>query len=166
MTDDKIILDDCFFLQARLDEEIASNHHVDYESTFSRRVLALLVELGEFANETRCFKYWSYKDPSAKEIILDEYADGLHFLLSLGVMMGVSQYTHHFVVREKDLTEAILKVYQDVVELKENFDPEHYAKAFADYLNIIPLFDYSSDEVLSAYKAKCKTNHVRQKTHY
>ena len=50
MTDDKIILDECFFLQAKLDEEIASNHHVDYESTFSRRVLALLVELGEFAN--------------------------------------------------------------------------------------------------------------------
>ena len=166
MTDDKICLDELFFLQAVLDKEIADNHHVDYETTFTRRVLALLVELGEFANETRCFKYWSYKPSSAKEIILDEYADGLHFLLSLGVMMGVSQYTHHFHVREKDLTEAILIVYKDVVELKENFDPEHYAKAFADYLNIIPLFDYSSEEVINAYKAKCAKNHVRQETHY
>lgn len=166
MTDDKISLDACFQLQALLDEEIARNHQVSYEDTFSRRILALLVELGEFANETRCFKYWSYKAPSAKEIILDEYADGLHFLLSLGVMMGVKQYTHHFHVREKDLTLAILQVYQDVVELKDNFDPEHYAKAFADYLNIIPLFDYSSLEVLEAYYKKCKANHVRQETHY
>ena len=166
MTDDKIILDDLFALQAELDEEIAKNHHIDYESTYSRRVLALLVELGEFANETRCFKYWSYKAPSPKEVILDEYADGLHFLLSLGVMMGVSQYTHHFHVREKDLTEAILMVYKDVSDLKDNFDPEHYAKAFADYLNIIPLFDYSSQEVIDAYKAKCGKNHIRQETHY
>ena len=166
MTDDKIVLDECFALQAELDTEIAKNHDVTYENTFSRRVLALLVELGEFANETRCFKYWSYKGPSEKAIILDEYADGLHFLLSLGVMMGVSQYTHHFHVRTKDLTEAILMVYQDVVELKEHFDPEHYAKAFADYLNIIPLFDYSLEEVLEAYFSKCKANHVRQETHY
>ena len=166
MTDSKIVLDELFSLQAELDAEIANNHGVDYESTFSRRVLALLVELGEFANETRCFKYWSYKEPSPKEIILDEYADGLHFLLSLGVMMGVNQYTHHFHVRKKDLTEAILQVYQDAAELYDTFDPEHYAKTFADYLNIIPLFDYSSEEVINAYKKKCNKNHTRQETHY
>ena len=166
MTDSKISLDALFLLQAALDEEIAKNHNVDYDSTFSRRVLALLVELGEFANETRCFKYWSYKGPSPKETILDEYADGMHFFLSLGVMMGVTQYTHHFHVREKDLTQAILNVYEEVVELYKDFDPSRYVKAFGDYLNIIPLFDYSSEEVLEAYVKKCGKNHVRQETHY
>ena len=111
MTDDFIVLTPLFALQKQLDEEIAASHQVDYESTFSRRILALLVELGEFANETRCFKYWSYKGPSPKETILDEYADGLHFLLSLGIPLGVSEYKHYFHVTEKDLTKAIVHTF-------------------------------------------------------
>ena len=166
MTGDSICLTPLFALQAELDQEIAERHDVTYESTFDRRVLALLVELGEFANETRCFKYWSYKEPSPKEVILDEYADGLHFLLSLGIPLGVTEYTHHFHVREKDLTRAINKVYQDVSALLEDYTVENYAKAFADYLNIIPLFDYDPEEVLAAYVKKLGTNHTRQATHY
>ena len=167
MTGDSIDLTPLFALQAELDAEIAETHNVSYESTFSRRVMALLVELGEFANETRCFKYWSLKGPSPKEVILDEYADGLHFLLSLGIPLGVSQYKHFFhEVEEKDLTEAIHKVYEDVVELRKNYDVDHYAKAFRDYLSIIPLFDYSSEEVIEAYLKKLGTNHKRQQEHY
>lgn len=166
MTGDSIDLTPLFALQRELDEEIALAHHVDYESTSSRRLLALLVELGEFANETRCFKYWSYKDPSPKEVILDEYADGLHFLLSLGIPLGVTEYKHYFHVTEKDLTEAVLNVYEDVVALREDYDVAHYVKAFRDYLNIIPLFDYDAEEVLEAYVKKMVVNHKRQKDHY
>lgn len=48
------------------------------------RILALMVEVGEFANATRCFKYWSMKDSESKERLLDEYADILHLFLSVG----------------------------------------------------------------------------------
>ena len=166
MTGDFIDLTPLFALQAELDEEIASTHGVDYESTHARRLLALLVELGEFANETRCFKYWSYKDPSPKEVILDEYADGLHFLLSLGIPLGVSEYKHYFRVNEKDLTSAILTVIESAVKLRDDYTVENYAKAFGNYLNIIPLFDYSAEEVIEAYLKKLGTNHKRQKDHY
>lgn len=47
------------------------------------RKLALLVEVAELANATRCFKYWSNKGPESKERILDESADCIHFCLSL-----------------------------------------------------------------------------------
>ena len=62
--------------QAELDQRIADNHHVSYETTRERRILALLVEIGEFANATRCFKYWSNKPSEAQDIVLDEYVDG------------------------------------------------------------------------------------------
>lgn len=166
MTGDYIDVTPLFPLQAELDAEIASLHDVTYDSTFHRRVLALLTELGEFANETRCFKYWSLKGPSPKERILDEYADGLHFLLSLGIPLGVSEYKHYFHVREKDLTKAILLVHKDVAEMIEHYDVEHYAKAFGDYLNLIPLFDYDEKEVLEAYLAKLGVNHKRQEQKY
>ena len=166
MTGDFIDVTPLFPLQAELDQQIAELHNVTYESTFERRVLALLTELGEFANETRCFKYWSLKGPSPKEKILDEYADGLHFLLSLGIPLGVSEYKHYFHVREKDLTKAILLVHKDVDELVGHYDVEHYAKAFADYLNLIPLFDYDENEVIAAYLSKLGVNHKRQEEKY
>ncbi|MBO5529205.1 MAG: dUTP diphosphatase [Bacilli bacterium] len=166
MTGDFIELTPLFALQEALDQEIALAHNVTYETTFPRRLMALLVELGEFANETRCFKYWSVKGPSPKETILDEYADGLHFLLSLGIPLGVSEYKHYFRVDEKDLTQAILNVYEDALKLREEYTVENYAKAFGDYLNIIPLFDYSSEEVIEAYLKKLSTNHKRQQNHY
>ncbi len=166
MTDDFIRLDDLYALQKELDVEIAQNHGVTYEETFDRRVLALLVELGEFANETRCFKYWSFKAPSPKEVILDEYADGMHFFLSLGIPLGVEAYTHHFHVKEKDLSKALCEVYGLVCSLREHYDAEHYVKAFGAYLNLLPLFDYSSSDAREAYLKKLKKNHVRQETSY
>lgn len=49
----------------------------------TERILALSVEVGELANATRCFKYWSLKDSEPVERVLDEYADCLHFMLSI-----------------------------------------------------------------------------------
>ena len=50
------------------------------------RFLALLVEIGELANATRAFKYWSLKPAEERARLLDEYADGLHFFLSLALV--------------------------------------------------------------------------------
>ena len=56
-----IELSNLYQKQAELDARIAENHNITYATTRSRRILALLVEFGEFANATRCFKYWSNK---------------------------------------------------------------------------------------------------------
>ena len=78
-------LKDLYLKQEELDLEIAKNHNINYEVTRHKRILALLVELGEFANTTRTFKFWSNKGMEEKAVVLDEFADGLHFLLSLGI---------------------------------------------------------------------------------
>ena len=161
-----IQLDELYPLQAELDQEIHKKHGVDYPSTFERRVLALLVEVGEFANETRCFKFWSLKGPSPKEKILDEYADGLHFFLSLGIPLGVTAYKHFFTIREKDLSRAILDVYDSVTDMRNRYDHEHYSRAFGDYLNIIPLLNVSSQAIIDSYLNKLGENFKRQDNHY
>src|SRR5690606_41193415 len=81
-----------FTLQRELDERIWREHHLtgDY---FSERVLALQVEVAELANETRCFKYWSLKPPSERSKILEEYVDGIHFILSLGLTLGFQSFS-------------------------------------------------------------------------
>ena len=87
----KIELEQLFQSQAELDATIAKNHNVSYASTRHRRIMACYVEIGELANATRCFKYWSNKGSEEEAIVLDEYADGLHFFLSLGIDIKTSK---------------------------------------------------------------------------
>lgn len=163
---EKIVLDELFSLQKGLDEEIHQKHNVTYESTHYKRILALLVELGEFANETRCFKFWSLKPASEKGVILDEYADGMHFFLSLGIPLGVEKYAHTFVKEDHELTLQILKTYSLVSDLLSSYDEQHYALAFSSFLNLLPLLGYSGDDAIAAYKKKLAVNYQRQEQRY
>lgn len=57
-----------FEMQAKLDADITAKHPVaEGENRLEKKVLALLVELGECANEWRGFKFWSNdQDPKNK----------------------------------------------------------------------------------------------------
>lgn len=60
-------------MQKVLDTRIIEEHGLEGQNLFYNMILALQVEIGELANETRCFKHWSNKGPSEKEVILMEY---------------------------------------------------------------------------------------------
>jgi dimeric dUTPase (all-alpha-NTP-PPase superfamily) len=70
-------------MQNELDSFIMQNKTIDNKTLLSKRILACIVELGEYANETKCFKYWSDKKASDKEIRLEEFIDVLHFIFSI-----------------------------------------------------------------------------------
>ena len=106
--------------QFSLDKTIQDNHHISYEQTKDQRLLALLVELGEFANTTRCFKFWSNKGLDTKERILDEASDCLHFYLSLKLIVDYRVFLlSHLILRfEENLTllnhQIFLKINRNV----------------------------------------------------
>lgn len=163
---EKAQIRDLFIAQKGLDETIHKNHGVSYENTFTRRTLALLVEIGELANTTRCFKFWSYKKCEAKEVVLDEYADGLHFFLSLGIIIDSKKTEYEIVKPDNDLTEQFLKIYESVSVFKNDSSEENYEKAFSNFFNLLPLLGYSWDDLEKAYYKKLGTNYVRQETNY
>jgi len=161
-----IELRELYALQAGLDERIAKNHHTTYESTKDDRLMALIVELGELANETRCFKYWSNKGPSPREVLLDEYADGMHFLLSLGLPLKIAKTEYGILPSSETLTRQFHRVYKAAVELVESYDENHYTNAYQLFLNLILSLGFSVEEVVAAYKAKLRVNYIRQDTNY
>ena len=59
-----------FEMQKELDARILAEHPVqEGEDRLAKKILALLVELGELANEARFFKYWSYNQkPRTEEL--------------------------------------------------------------------------------------------------
>ncbi len=75
-------------MQEKLDEKILKGNFEDYKTILSKKILACMVELGEYANETKAFKYWSKKEATAKEVRLEEFVDVLHFIFSIANQEG------------------------------------------------------------------------------
>jgi len=63
----------------KLDQIFEKKYFQDSEM-YHKNCLELLTELGELANETKCFKYWSIKEPN-KDKVLEEYADCITMVL-------------------------------------------------------------------------------------
>jgi dimeric dUTPase (all-alpha-NTP-PPase superfamily) len=152
--------------QAKLDAHIQQQHQVTYASTREKRLLALLVEVGEMINETKTFKFWSKKPSAEKPIILDEYADGLHFLLSLSIEVQSQEHHYQIATITKTLTQATLDVFLAISNLCQSFTTQALEKSFQHYLNLIPLLGFTSEEVVEAYFKKLGVNYTRQKNAY
>ena len=161
-----IDLSKLYIKQAELDQRIADNHHVTYASTRERRILALLVEIGEFANATRCFKYWSNKKSEPQDIVLDEYVDGLHFFLSLGIDINVSKKKYNYTKKADNLTKQVLETYRLASIFYKNQDEKSYIKAFQAFINIVPLLKVRWTTIEKAYYKKLGENYTRQDNNY
>ena len=162
----KIDLTDLYQAQRQLDEHIQTQHGVDYRSTRSKRTLALLVEVGELINETRAFKFWSLKAPSEKPIIVDEYADGIHFFLSLGLDVGSHKMVYEIITPSHDIVEQALSVYETVMSLHQGFTITTLEVAFQAYLNMMILLGFDTQDVVDGYFKKLGVNYTRQQTNY
>ena len=162
----KIELEELFKAQAKLDATIAENHGISYETTRPRRIMAAYVEIGELANATRCFKYWSNKGPEEDDIVLDEFADGLHFLLSLGIDRGYETDTIEVEDDDLSLTDSLIKSYDLAVQYNSHQTRENYVSLFANYLRALYKIGYSWKEAKEAYYTKLAENHHRQETNY
>ena len=63
----------------KIDHEFIDKYSSD-NKLHQKNCIGFLVELGEFINETKVFKYWSVKEPD-KSKVLEEYADVITSLL-------------------------------------------------------------------------------------
>jgi dimeric dUTPase (all-alpha-NTP-PPase superfamily) len=150
--------------QKTLDEAILNKHSLKVEDTIMDRKLALLVELGEFANETRCFKYWSLKESSAKDVLLEEYVDGIHFIVSLANQFDIDLVADFNQV-DLTLNELLLNAYK-AISLIEVDNQVHLADLLKWYYAIAFKLGFSQADIIDAYMQKNQINFVRQESDY
>ena len=155
-----------FKKQLELDLDIQKRHNVTYEETLERRFLSLYVEIGELANATRCFKYWSNKPSEPRERVMDEFADGLHFLLSLGVALNIKNKCFEQKETEEDLSNLFVKMYGVIDELHNKKNEDTYQKTFETLLLIASKLDMNKDDIFASYLLKLGENYHRQETNY
>lgn len=130
-------------------------------------ILALNVETAECANETRCFKFWSNKKPSEREIILEECVDILHFILEIAI-----EIDYNFVEfnRGKYSPDSLTKAFNDLFESISDY--RYYGGTYEfnilvdDYIRLYEKLEFTPGEIEKAYISKNEINHKRQVEKY
>ena len=139
------------------------------------RKIALMVEFGEACNEARCFKYWSL-DKSLRDGMLEELADCLHFVLSLGVSLGVEKLpivTLVNTVRDEfyshSSTELLVEQSTGLFKLVVELDLEGtlaWVTLLRAFLEFCHSLGVEQSTLESAYWTKHEVNYRRQENGY
>lgn len=108
-------LKELYKMQNNLDQTIVdrTTHGImdaDNKRFLNDRIMALSVEVSEFANEVEAFKYWKKNKRHDKEKQLSEYVDILHFWLSIGNTMEFTP---------DKIEQAYLKKYAENIKRQE-----------------------------------------------
>lgn len=159
-----------FDMQKQLDDHINEVRKLSGEDVMQERMLALLVEIGEFANETRCFKFWSSKPMSEKKIVLFEFVDCMHFLLSIGNYSGFTYsdgVKMDFVkYRNVELTTLFINFFHSVVRFRNEPLPLYYVDMWSYLFSIGEALEFTEQDMLNAYIEKNEVNFERQASGY
>ncbi|PYZ97268.1 dUTPase [Alteribacter lacisalsi] len=160
-----------FEMQKALDAHIEHSRGLKSENLLERKILAFHVEAGELANETRCFKFWSSKAPSSRSVILEEYVDGIHFLLSIGIELGFDDeaaYAFPEPAEEKgeDLVKRFITVTEALEEVRRHKSKNAYKQLFESCTALGSALGFSGNDVEQAYLEKNEVNYERQRKGY
>ncbi|MFC3040069.1 dUTP diphosphatase [Virgibacillus xinjiangensis] len=153
-------------MQEELDKYIEEQRNLREINVFEEKCLALLVEVGELANETRCFKFWSNKRRSGKGRILEEYVDGIHFILSLGLEKGYRYSGGDKSKHRSTETGQFNTVFQTCTNFQQHPSPSTYDELFASYLQLGSLLGFTREDIQQAYMKKNEVNYTRQEEGY
>ncbi len=179
-------LEKLYKLQKELDKTILENEvkrtgkEIDKDLLLSQTILALQVEVAELANATRCFKHWSTKEAESRERLLDEYADILHFYLSIGNQLGIKAEELFipeacFKINKKTVMNSFIILSYQVNDLyiettsivKRASSMKYQYLSIRDSIEHLGMsLEFDTEELEQAYMKKHKENYRRQEEGY
>ena len=157
-----------FNQQRKLDTFIIESKKLE-GNFYQQKLIAFNQEFAEFCNEIRFFKFWSSRKMSEKAIILEEYVDGLHFLLSIGLEFNTDMIiSHEYKARMNylDLADEYMYIEKQVVILAYEKDFDTYVELFENFLGFGSAIGLKWKEIEEAYYKKNIVNFKRQENDY
>ncbi|MEK4883449.1 dUTP diphosphatase [Bacillus sp. FSL W8-0223] len=100
-----------------------------------------------------------------KNALIEEYADGLHFILSIGlelnipVIYGTETKWDELTSDETDITQQFLLVFENVNKLVHPID---WINLFEEFYILGKMLGFTWDQIEEAYMKKNAKNHRRQ----
>lgn len=169
-------LSSMFEAQQRLDDRIVSEKNLDVDAILPYRIFSMAKELTELAQELQGeWKFWKSNVTHDRFKILEEYVDGLHFLLGLGNFLGYHKQTieliqgattfYHLPDPNRNVFYQLVQVDMELADMYEQ-PKRNYPNLFFTYYTLGRVLDFTDEEIEAAYFAKNKVNHERQDNGY
>ncbi len=160
-----------FEAQDKLDCKVVEVHGLEGQNLTGDVTQALYTELGELSNEIGFFKYWKKNKKDDKTRQYDEWADCMHFLVSLGNKYGhVEEVLTLEFHEEKQIVGAAEKssfsgLFELIYKVMLN-DLESYVGALASLLMIGAKIGMTFEDMEKAYFDKNQVNYYRLASGY
>ncbi len=128
----------------KIDEIFIKKYEDNEPNYFEKNCLSLITEIAEFLNETKCFKYWSIKNPD-KDKLKEEYADALIMTLSMFNYLNIN-----LELVEHSKTSNILEIFNELFKDASNImnkDTLSVKKVFSNLIYISTLLNITEEEI-------------------
>ncbi len=146
-------------------DEIFIKKYQNDDRLYDKNCLELMVEIGEFVNETKVFKYWTIKNPN-KDEMLEEYADVITMILSFYGLYNLEIQKLDYKIDENDILKIIMELYNKAYNFYKNKDKKLLEEIFQYILYIGKLLDLKEIEILDAIEKKQKIIEERLNSNY
>ncbi len=146
-------------------DEIFIKKYQNDDRLYDKNCLELMVEIGEFVNETKVFKYWTIKNPN-KDEMLEEYADVITMILSFYGLYNLEIQKLDYKIGENDILKIIMELYNKAYKFYKNKDKKLLEEIFQYILYIGKLLDLKEIEILDAIEKKQKIIEERLNSNY
>ncbi len=114
---------------------------------YEKNCIEFLVELGEFINETKCFKFWSIKEP-IKENMLEELGDCFTMIMVFYNLKNIPFEPNNISIEDNgNLLELINTTYFLGTKLYTECDKELLNTLFNKLLNIASILNINENEI-------------------
>lgn len=150
--------------QILLDKAIKEAHKIEHDYS-NKMIIALYTEVGEFANEIQSFKYWKKSKTIDQDKLLEEFADGLHFLISFAIKTNCNSIIEPLIL-SNDINLQLLEMFKSIYRLSKKISKRNIVKCIAIYIGIAKILNISDDLIIKAYMLKNKKNFERIKNNY
>lgn len=127
-----------------------------YEGTknyYEKNCLEFLVELGEFVNESKVFKYWTNKKAN-HEKLLEEYADTITMALLFYRLLNLKLEKPISHLDTSNVYEIINFLFLKGTELMYNLNEGLVKEIFSNLLYLGNLLDLKEEEIIDTIKKK------------
>ena len=136
------------------------------QEIIDKNKLELLVELGELANETKCFKYWSVKLPD-RDKVLEEYANVMLMILYFFNILEVSLDEEFPKLNEDiDILEQFTLLFGLGAKLREKYNKEIMKEIFVNLLNLGYILKFTNQDIIDGCLKKIIINKKRFEVEY
>ena len=157
-------LDEVYSKNKELDKIFISKYESIDKDMFRKNKIELLVEIGELANETKCFKYWTTKTPN-RELVLEEYADCIIMTLCLYNYYNLELEDIEY-KRIEDINDQIASLYKLGSEIYFSNNTELLKELLFGLINLASLLKITKEEIVSSSLKKIELDTKRMLGEY